>query len=503
MAKLACPAVTEAAAKTGRVGNLSTHSAARPEVSVLVSRWSNEGLLDLAARRCRRHGPNFRENFFRPSVHFWGPTQRPAWAGQSFARPSTPPVAHDADRTPHPTLSQRFCDNGGPYRCGTMSPMSRKRHIPAENAPSAHAHNLEHQRPASGPAQSPSRAAELLPARAPREHTFDAALRPRSFEEYIGQGRVVENLKVFVEAAHRRQEALDHVLFCGPPGLGKTTLAHLIASALGVTLRPVGAPAIEHKGTLASYLTSLNERDVLFIDEIHRLQPIVEEYLYPAMEDYRIEIPIGDGPSAQLIHMSLPRFTLVGATTRTGLLTSPLRDRFGIVLRLDYYTPSELAEIVRRSALRLSVPITERACQIIGQRSRGTPRIANRLLRRVRDFAEVEHHTTIDIPHCGLWLDRLGVDALGLDEMDRALLRSVIERFDGGPVGIESLAAAVAEEADTLEDVYEPYLIQTGFLSRTPRGRVATRMAYEHLGIQLPVSGSTMQLPQVGQPRLF
>jgi len=336
-----------------------------------------------------------------------------------------------------------------------------------------------------------------LPHLAPFEDAFDAALRPRSFDEYIGQRRVVDNLKVFVEAARRRGEALDHVLFCGPPGLGKTTLAHLIATALGVTLRPVGAPAIEHKGTLASYLTSLGERDVLFIDEIHRLQPVVEEYLYPAMEDYRIEIPVGEGPAAQLIHMPLPRFTLVGATTRTGLLTSPLRDRFGIVLRLDYYSPVELAEIVRRSALRLQVEVSPAACHTIGQRARGTPRIANRLLRRVRDFAEVERSGAVDEPHCGHWLDRLGVDRLGLDEMDRALLQAVIDRFDGGPVGVESLAAAVSEESDTIEDVYEPYLIQEGFLSRTPRGRVATRRAYQHLGLPEPAGASA------GQQRLW
>jgi Holliday junction DNA helicase RuvB len=345
--------------------------------------------------------------------------------------------------------------------------------------------SVEHSRPIPTSGGATARLSELRPARAAHEDALDAALRPRSFDEYIGQRRVVDNLRVFVEAARRRGEALDHVLFCGPPGLGKTTLAHLIAGALDVGLRPVGAPAIEHKGTLASYLTGLNERDVLFIDEIHRLQPVVEEYLYPAMEDFRIEIPVGDGPAAQLIHMTLPRFTLVGATTRTGLLTSPLRDRFGIVLRLDYYTPAELAEIVRRSALRLGVEISARACRTIGERARGTPRIANRLLRRVRDFAEVEADGAIDDPACGEWLSRLGVDPRGLDEMDRALLRTIITRFDGGPVGIESLAAAVSEESDTLEDVYEPYLIQEGFLSRTSRGRVAARLAYEHLGIPL------------------
>jgi Holliday junction DNA helicase RuvB len=273
------------------------------------------------------------------------------------------------------------------------------------------------------------------------------------------------------------------VLFCGPPGLGKTTLAHVIATALGVTLRGVGAPAIEHKGTLASYLTQLSTRDVLFIDEIHRLQPVVEEYLYPAMEDYRIEIPVGDGPAAQLLQMSLPRFTLIGATTRTGLLTSPLRDRFGIVMRLDYYSVEDLTEIVTRSAARLRITLDAEGAAEIGRRARGTPRIANRLLRRVRDFAEVEGDGRVSRAIAAASLDRLGVDRLGLDEMDRALLRAVIERFDGGPVGITSLAAAVSEESSTLEDVYEPYLIQEGFLQRTPRGRVAARRAYEHLGL--------------------
>lgn len=356
--------------------------------------------------------------------------------------------------------------------------MPRKRHL--EPAAAAQAPQA-----ATNHAVPPTRNHDLTPSRAPTDDALDAALRPRSFEEYIGQHKVVDNLRVFVEAARRRGEALDHVLFCGPPGLGKTTLAHLIAGALGVSLRPVGAPAIEHKGTLASYLTSLGERDVLFIDEIHRLQVVVEEYLYPAMEDYRIEIPVGEGPASQIIHMNLPRFTLVGATTRTGLLTSPLRDRFGIVLRLGYYTPTELAEIVSRSAHRLRIPILPESCFVIGQRARGTPRIANRLLRRVRDFAEVEEVAVIDEKSTGEWLTRLGVDALGLDDMDRLLLRMIIERFDGGPVGIESLAAAASEEADTIEDVYEPYLIQEGFLMRTPRGRVAGKRAYQHLGLRM------------------
>jgi Holliday junction DNA helicase RuvB len=392
----------------------------------------------------------------------------------------------------------------GQKNYGTMPRMPRKRHVDgaaASGGPAAGADRIAPGGPVAEHHVPPGRAEELRPSRAPLEDALDAALRPRTFDEYIGQHRVVDNLRVFVEAARRRGEALDHVLFCGPPGLGKTTLAYLIAGALGVNLRPVGAPAIEHKGTLASYLTGLGERDVLFIDEIHRLQPIVEEYLYPAMEDYRLEIPVGDGPAAQLIHMSLPRFTLVGATTRTGLLTSPLRDRFGIVLRLDYYTADELSEIVRRSAQRLKIEITARSCLTVGKRARGTPRIANRLLRRVRDFAEVEHTGAIDEPHCGHWLSRLGVDGLGLDDMDRALLRTIIDRFDGGPVGIESLAAAVSEEADTLEDVYEPYLIQEGFISRTPRGRVATRRAYEHLGLPQRTGSAPPEAPI--QPKLF
>jgi Holliday junction DNA helicase RuvB len=339
----------------------------------------------------------------------------------------------------------------------------------------------------SGGSEEQPREVSAAPQR--DERNYDVALRPRSFDEYIGQRKVVENLQIFVEAAVRRGEALDHVLFCGPPGLGKTTLAHVIANALGVTLRSVGAPAIEHKGTLASYLTQLASREVLFIDEIHRLQPVVEEYLYPAMEDFRIEIPVGDGPAAQLLQMNLPHFTLVGATTRTGLLTSPLRDRFGIVLRLEYYTAEDLAEIVTRSASRLGIQVDPSGAAEIGRRARGTPRIANRLLRRVRDYAEVEGDGLIERRIAARALDRLGVDALGLDEMDRALLRAMIVRFDGGPVGIESLAAAVSEESATLEDVYEPFLIQEGFVQRTPRGRVATRRAYEHLGMPMRTSG--------------
>ncbi len=318
---------------------------------------------------------------------------------------------------------------------------------------------------------------------APEHVREDSLLRPRSFDEYVGQKKVVDNLKVFVAAAKQRGEALDHVLFSGPPGIGKTTLAHLIAGELGVSLRSVGAPAIEHKGTLASYLTSIEPRGVFFIDEIHRLQAVVEEYLYPAMEDYRLEIPVGDGPSAEMLALSLPRFSLVGATTRTGLLSAPFLSRFGIVLRLDYYTAEELTEIVRRSAQKLSLSIDAAGADEIGKRSRGTPRIANHLLRRVRDFAEVESDGRITRQEAQRALDRLGVDPVGLDELDRNVLRCIIQKFDGGPVGVESLAAACAEERDTLEEVVEPYLIQEGFLQRTPRGRVATKRAHEHLGL--------------------
>jgi len=324
----------------------------------------------------------------------------------------------------------------------------------------------------------------------PKIERDDSALRPRSFGEYVGQRKVVDNLKVFVQAAQRRGERLDHVLFSGPPGIGKTTLAHLIAGELGVPLRAVGAPAIEHKGTLASYLTSLEPRGVLFIDEVHRLQPVVEEYLYPAMEDFRLEIPVGDGANAEMLPLSLPPFTLVGATTRTGLLSAPFLSRFGINLRLDYYTPADLTEIVRRSADRLEVRLEAAGAEEIGRRARGTPRIANHLLKRVRDFAEVEGDGRVTQPTAASALDRLGIDALGLDELDRTVLRTIAQKFDGGPVGVESLAAACGEERDTLEDVVEPYLIQEGFLMRTPRGRVVTRRAFAHLGLTPPAQGT-------------
>ena len=322
----------------------------------------------------------------------------------------------------------------------------------------------------------------LNPVSSRDDDRFDATLRPASFDEYVGQRQIVDNLLVFVEAAKRRGEALDHVLFCGPPGLGKTTLAHIIARALDVTMHSSSGPAIERKGDLAGILTNLAVRDVLFIDEIHRLQPIVEENLYPAMEDNQFDIVIGDGPHARSMKIQLQPFTLIGATTRTGLLTSPLRDRFGIICRLDYYGVEDLCRILRRSAAILGIDATEDGVREVARRSRGTPRIANRLLRRVRDFAQVQGTGTIDRPMADHALGRLDVDARGLDPMDRKLLLAIIDKFDGGPVGIESLAAAVSETSDTLEDVYEPYLMQEGFVQRTPRGRVATRMAYEHLG---------------------
>jgi Holliday junction DNA helicase RuvB len=321
----------------------------------------------------------------------------------------------------------------------------------------------------------------------PGEDALDRSLRPHDFREYIGQSRILEKLRVYVEASRRRGEALDHVLLAGPPGLGKTTLAHVIAHELGVPIHVTSGPAIEHKGDLAGILTALEERAVLFIDEIHRLTPIVEENLYPAMEDFSLDIVIGDGPGARSMRLGLPRFTLVGATTRTGLLTSPLLNRFGISERLEHYDAADLATIVLRSARILEVKIDAAGAGEIARRSRGTPRIANRLLKRVRDFAEVIFDGRIDARVAGEALERLAVDQAGFDDMDRAILRAIIEKFDGGPVGIESLAASVGEERGTLEDVYEPFLIQGGFLQRTSRGRVATRRAYEHLG--LPMRG--------------
>jgi Holliday junction DNA helicase RuvB len=315
------------------------------------------------------------------------------------------------------------------------------------------------------------------------ERVFDLALRPRTLDEYVGQSRHKENLKVYIEAARRRGEPLDHVLLCGPPGLGKTTLAHIIAEELGVEIHITSGPAVEHKGALAALVTKLEHRDVLFIDEIHRLNPVVEENIYPAIEEFEIDIMAGDGPHAASYKLPLKPFTLVGATTRTGLLTSPLLSRFGVTIRLDYYPPEELEQIVRRSARLLSVPIADEAAFEIARRARGTPRIANRLLRRVRDFAEVKGSGSVDMAVATYALGRLEVDEAGFDEMDRKILLTIIQKFDGGPVGIETIAAAVAEPRDTLEDVYEPYLIQNGYLKRTPRGREATRRAYEHLGL--------------------
>jgi holliday junction DNA helicase RuvB len=321
------------------------------------------------------------------------------------------------------------------------------------------------------------------------ERHFDIALRPTRLDDYVGQRKHVANLRVFIEAARRRGEPLDHVLFCGPPGLGKTTLAHIIASELGVAIHCSSGPAIEHKGALAALLTKVGPREVLFIDEIHRLSPVVEENLYPAIEDFEMDIIAGEGPHAASYKLPLSPFTLVGATTRTGLLTSPLLSRFGVSIRLDYYPPEDLRKIVLRSAGLLRVAVDVEGAMEIARRARGTPRIANRLLRRVRDFAEVEGDGRIDIETARHALERLEVDGEGFDDMDRKILLTIIEKFGGGPVGIETISAAVSEPRDTLEDVYEPFLMQNGFLQRTPRGRIATRRAYEHLGVPFDASG--------------
>jgi Holliday junction DNA helicase RuvB len=320
------------------------------------------------------------------------------------------------------------------------------------------------------------------------EQTIEKQLRPRSLQEFIGQDRLKNNLSVFITAARKRGEALDHVLFYGPPGLGKTTLAHVISHELGVNIKSTSGPMLERAGDLAAILTNLNEHDILFIDEIHRLPRAVEEVLYPAMEDYHLDIIIGQGPNARTLKVNLPRFTLIGATTRTGLLTSPLRDRFGVIMRLEYYNAEDLLKIIKRSASIMKIQIDEDAAFEIARRSRGTPRIANRLLRRVRDFAQVKGDGTIDMKITKIALKALDVDEKGLDEMDRRLLRTIIEKYGGGPVGVETLAASLREDRDTIEDVYEPYLLQEGFLERTPRGRLATRAAYEHLNITLPES---------------
>ena len=328
-------------------------------------------------------------------------------------------------------------------------------------------------------------------AASPNEETIDRALRPRALEEYVGQQRVREQLKIFIEAARNRGESLDHVLLHGPPGLGKTTLAHIIAYEMGVNLRQTSGPVLERAGDLAALLTSLERNDVLFIDEIHRLSPVVEEILYPALEDFQIDIMIGEGPAARSVKLDLQPFTLVGATTRAGMLTNPLRERFGIPARLDFYTPEELTRIVTRSAGLLQVPVTPEGAIEVARRSRGTPRIANRLLRRVRDFAQVKANGTIDAIVAGAALEMLEVDPQGLDLMDRKLLEAIIHRFDGGPVGIDSLAAAIGEERDTIEDVIEPYLIQQGYLQRTPRGRMATHTTWRHLGLVAPATAGT------------
>ncbi len=325
----------------------------------------------------------------------------------------------------------------------------------------------------------------------PEERRYETTLRPTRFDDFVGQDKIKDNLRVFVKAALQRKEPLDHVLFCGPPGLGKTTLAFILAQELGVHVHLASGPAIEHKGQLASLLTKLEEHDVLFIDEIHRLSAVVEENLYTAVEDFRIDVVHGDGPYAATLQLPLRPFTLVGATTRTGLLTRPMLSRFGYVARLDYYDSKTLAKVVSRSARLLQIDVSEDGAQEIARRSRGTPRIANRLLRRARDFAEVLGDGTLDEEQAADALDRLDVDEAGLDEMDRRLLRVVIDHYGGGPVGIETLAAALSEPRDTLEDVYEPYLIQRGFLARTSRGRMVTEHAYKHLGLA-PPKGQTV-----------
>ncbi|MGL5007732.1 MAG: Holliday junction branch migration DNA helicase RuvB [Plesiomonas sp.] len=324
----------------------------------------------------------------------------------------------------------------------------------------------------------------ISPVSAPREEeVIDRAIRPRLLDEYIGQEHVRTQMDIFIQAARMRSDALDHVLIFGPPGLGKTTLAHIIANEMGVNLRSTSGPVLEKAGDLAAMLTNLEPHDVLFIDEIHRLSPAVEEVLYPAMEDYQLDIMIGEGPAARSIKLDLPPFTLIGATTRAGSLTSPLRDRFGIVQRLEFYQTEELTQIVQRSARCLELPMNSLAALEIARRSRGTPRIANRLLRRVRDFAEVKGTGAIEFDIASRALDMLDVDVEGFDFMDRKLLLAVIDKFMGGPVGLDNLAAAIGEERDTIEDVLEPYLIQQGFLQRTPRGRIATQRAYQHFGL--------------------
>jgi len=339
--------------------------------------------------------------------------------------------------------------------------------------------------------QAPKRMVSAAPE-STREEALERALRPKGLQEYVGQVKVREQLEIFIGAAKKRQEALDHVLLFGPPGLGKTTLSHIIAHELGVNLRQTSGPVLEKPKDLAALLTNLEPNDVLFIDEIHRLSPVVEEILYPALEDYQIDIMIGEGPAARSIKLDLQPFTLVGATTRAGMLTNPLRDRFGIVARLEFYTAEELRSIVRRSAGLLQAPIEDEGAFEIARRSRGTPRIANRLLRRVRDYAEVKGTGTITRDMANRALAMLDVDPVGFDLMDRKLLEAVIHKFDGGPVGLDNIAASIGEERDTIEDVIEPYLIQQGYLQRTPRGRIATLAAYRHLGVAPPAQDDSL-----------
>jgi len=336
-----------------------------------------------------------------------------------------------------------------------------------------------------------NRVVSVAPA-SPNEEAIERALRPKGLQDYVGQAKACEQLEIFISAAKLRSEAMDHVLLFGPPGLGKTTLSHIIANELGVNLRQTSGPVLEKPKDLAAILTNLERNDVLFIDEIHRLSPVVEEILYPALEDYQIDIMIGEGPAARSIKLDLQPFTLVGATTRAGMLTNPLRDRFGIVARLEFYTSQELARIIDRSAGLLKVPLDAEGGLEIARRSRGTPRIANRLLRRVRDYADVKSDGRISKSLADLALAMLDVDPQGFDVMDRKLLEAVIHRFEGGPVGLDNVAAAIGEEAGTIEDVIEPFLIQQGFLQRTPRGRIATLAAYRHLGVTAPRQGGEL-----------